>query len=93
MPVLPSSTSSGTSDGGQRYWIDDYRDAGGCLLAQRWLVHGMMHQWSGTPSDGSPTDTIFTNPGGPDVTTPIVSFFLSHPMPASGRACMEVPVP
>jgi poly(hydroxyalkanoate) depolymerase family esterase len=90
VPALPTSTRSGTSAGGQAYWVDDYRDAAGCLLAERYLVNGMLHQWSGVTGDGSATDTIFTDPAGPDVTTPIVRFFLNHPMPPHGAACKEV---
>ncbi|MEA2682406.1 MAG: hypothetical protein QOK05_734 [Chloroflexota bacterium] len=89
-PSLPTTTTPGTSPGGQQYWVDDYRDASGCTLAERWLVNGMLHQWSGVQGDGSPTDTIFTDPAGPDVTTPILRFFNNHPMPARGRACKEV---
>ncbi|MHB8508092.1 MAG: extracellular catalytic domain type 1 short-chain-length polyhydroxyalkanoate depolymerase [Candidatus Dormibacteria bacterium] len=88
LPPTPTATVAGSKPGGQSYTVEDYRDASGCLLVQRWLVQGMMHQWSDTPSDGSTTDTIFTDPAGPDVTTPIYQFFMDHPMPPAGtRSC------
>ncbi len=90
VPAPPSSSRSATSPGGQQYWVDDYRDRHGCLLAERYLVNGMLHQWSGVQSDGSTTDTIFTDPAGPDVDTPILDFFFSHPMPARGAGCHQV---
>jgi poly(hydroxyalkanoate) depolymerase family esterase len=85
LPREPSATASGSEDGGHTWEIDDYTDDAGCLLAQRWLVHGMAHAWSDGESDGSARDDLFTDPAGPDVTTPIVEFFLSHPMPPAGR--------
>ena len=89
-PVMPTSTRSATSPGGQAYWVDDYRDGHGCLLAERYLINGMLHQWSGVHGDGSPTDTIFTDPAGPDVNTPVYRFFMNHPMPRTTRSCKEV---
>lgn len=82
----PAQTEDGAVPGGHSYSIDTYRDAGGCILVQRWLVHGMAHAWSAGDSSGSARDELFTDPRGPDVTTPIVDFFLSHPMPAD-RLC------
>lgn len=85
----PASTDTGAVDGGHSYSIDTYRDGAGCILAQRWLVNGMAHAWSQGESTGSPRDQLFTDPLGPDVTTPVVEFFLSHPMPASGTVCVS----
>jgi poly(hydroxyalkanoate) depolymerase family esterase len=88
--TAPAQTESGEVSGGHTYSVDTYRDAGGCILAQRWLVHGMAHAWSRGNSDGSARDELFTDPAGPDVTTPSVDFFLSHPMPPAGNVtCHE----
>jgi poly(hydroxyalkanoate) depolymerase family esterase len=78
----PAATASGAEPDGHRWSIDTYTDASGCVLAQRWLIHGMAHAWSDGESTGSPRDQLFTDPRGPDVTTATVDFFLSHPMPA-----------
>ena len=85
----PDHSVTGTAPGGQTYIVDEYHDAAGCLLATQWSVVGMLHAWSDGASDGSTTDTLFTDPSGPDVTAPIVDFLLSHPMPVSGRACHQ----
>jgi len=84
----PLRTASGFKPGGRSYTIDEYTDSGGCLLAQRWLIAGMGHQWSNGQSDGSPRDVLFTDPLGPDVTSVAVDFFLSHPMP-DGVGCAQ----
>lgn len=85
-----SSTRSATKPGGRSYDIDSYTDSSGCLLVERWLIHGMGHAWSNAPSTGAGRDIFFADPLGPDVTTPIYQFFMSHPMPPSGVRCFQV---
>jgi len=86
----PARTDSGQVPDGHAYSVDTYEDASGCVLAQRWLIDGMAHAWSQGESDGSARDQLFTDPAGPDVTTPAVDFFLSHPMPPAGNVqCHE----
>lgn len=84
-----TATRTGQKPGGQSYDIDEYVNAGGCTLAERWLIHGMAHQWSNAPSSGSPRDVALTDPAGPDVSTPTFQFFLSHPMPDAGVQCTQ----
>lgn len=81
----PAQTDASQEPGGHAYSVDTYRDAAGCVLAQRWLVDGMAHAWSRGESDGSTRDELFTDPAGPDVTAAAVAFFLSHPMPQTGN--------
>ena len=88
-----ASTRSGMKPGGRSYSVDDYVDAGGCLLAERWLIQGMGHMWSNAPSDGSPRDLALTDPSGPDISAPALDFFLAHPMPGQGVGCNQVNVP
>lgn len=88
--TTPAQTDTIEPDGGHPYSIDTYRDAAGCVLAQRWLVDGMAHAWSRGESDGSARDELFTDPAGPDVTAAAVAFFLSHPRPQAGNVqCHE----
>ncbi|WP_250508212.1 MULTISPECIES: PHB depolymerase family esterase [unclassified Caballeronia] len=46
-----------------------WRDQDGSLLAERWVVHGLGHAWSGGHSDGT-----YTDHRGPDATAAIVRF-------------------
>jgi poly(hydroxyalkanoate) depolymerase family esterase len=82
-----SGTRAGEKPGGHTYDVDEYVQADGCRLAERWLVHGMGHMWSNAPSDGSPRDLALTDPAGPDVSTRTFEFLLSHPMTAAGGGC------
>jgi poly(hydroxyalkanoate) depolymerase family esterase len=49
--------------GGYAYTVASYRDPAGCLIGERWLVHGMNHFWSGGTTD--PEYASFTDPKGP----------------------------
>lgn len=87
----PARTETGQVPGGHSFEIDTYTDASGCVLAQRWLVHGLGHAWSQGESDGSPRDQLFTDPLGPDLSSATLNFLLSHPMPVEGTGCLEIP--
>lgn len=76
LPQLPTSTASYDQPGKQPATISKWT-YGGSLLAEEITVHGMAHQWSDATDAGTPEDALITDPSGPDVTTPIVDFFLS----------------
>jgi len=61
--LTPASTRSHQVPGGDSYIVSNYLDEHGCLIGQRYLIHGMNHFWSGGSSNPKWAD--FTDPKGP----------------------------
>ena len=84
IPATPASSTNGQVPGGHAYTVNDYREPGGCLIAQFWTVHGMGHFWSG----GSPNPAVatWTDPLGPSAAAASWAFFTAHRLTPAGAA-------
>jgi poly(hydroxyalkanoate) depolymerase family esterase len=62
--LAPTAARAVANPGGYDATVSVYRDPEGCLIGERWSVHGMNHFWSGGTAD--PEYANFTDPRGPD---------------------------
>ncbi len=77
-----------TSDG-YPSTVSTYRDPAGCLIGERWLIHGMNHFWPGGSSD--PESKSFTDPRGPNGSEIAWSFLRRYTKSGTAEPCVESP--
>jgi poly(3-hydroxybutyrate) depolymerase len=58
---------------GRAYTKTILHDAQGKAIAEKWIVHGAGHAWSGGSSKGS-----YTDPQGPNAAREMLRFFYTH---------------
>ena len=83
--LTPASTRSAQVPGGHSYTVANYVDGHGCLIGQRYLVHGMNHFWSGGSSNPKWSD--FTDPKGPSAAVASWQFLSRFTLSNSRRSC------
>jgi len=75
---LVATTSQGMAATGERSFRRTVwrrgDDEGSPSVAERWVVHGAGHAWSGGDATGS-----YTDPSGPDASREMLRFFAEHP--------------
>jgi poly(3-hydroxybutyrate) depolymerase len=76
--------TNGSVPGGYSFQKCEYEDSAGRLLMEKWLIEGLGHAWSGSPSAGR-----FADPKGPNASEEMWRFFCettlgSRDQPASG---------
>lgn len=79
LSLRPTSTVKDQVPGGHAYTVQRYTDAGGCLVAERWNVHGMGHYWSGGTDDVK----------GPEGAEAVWSFLERYTRSGTGGSCAE----
>jgi poly(3-hydroxybutyrate) depolymerase len=62
--------TNGSVPGGYSFQKCKYEDSNGRLLMEKWLVEGLGHAWSGSPSSGR-----FADPKGPNASEEMWRFF------------------
>ena len=75
------------SPGGYDSTVSTYRDPAGCLIGQRWMIHGMNHFWSGGSSN--PKWASFTDPKGPSGAEASWRFFSRFTKRSTAMPCAE----
>jgi poly(hydroxyalkanoate) depolymerase family esterase len=71
--VTSDKVEEGAVRNGRTYTRTVLHDAQGKAIAEKWIVHGAGHAWSGGSKKGS-----YTDPKGPDATRAMLRFFYTH---------------
>lgn len=91
IPLTPAAVREEANPGGRGSTVRTYRDPDGCLIGERWLIHGMNHFWSGGSSD--PALKGFTDPTGPSGAEVTWRFLSRYTKSTTGMPCAEAPPP
>jgi poly(hydroxyalkanoate) depolymerase family esterase len=87
--LTPASHREVPTPGGYSSTVSTYLDPNGCVISERWLIHGMNHFWPGGSTDPKLKD--FTDPKGPNGAE-LTWRFLSHYMKGTtAMPCTEAP--
>jgi poly(hydroxyalkanoate) depolymerase family esterase len=87
--LTPASTREVAKPSGYSTTVKTYRDPAGCIIGERWLIHGMNHFWSGGTSDPKYKD--FTDPKGPSGAEASWRFLRRYTKSATAMPCAEAP--
>ena len=89
--LAPAAVRQGQQPGGHAYTVSTYHDPSGCLIGERWLIHGMNHFWSGGTTD--PRYASFTDPKGSSAAEASWAFFERYRKSDTAMPCAETAVP
>lgn len=89
--LTPAAVRAAPADkpGGYPSTVSTYRDPAGCLIGERWLVHGMNHHWPGGSTDPKLKD--FTDPKGPSGAEITWAFLKRFTKSGTAFPCAEAP--
>jgi poly(hydroxyalkanoate) depolymerase family esterase len=85
LSLTPTSVTQDANPGGYPSTVSSYADAAGCLIGQRWLIHGMNHFWPGGSAD--PTWANWTDPKGPSGAEVAWRFFTHYTKASTAPPC------
>jgi hypothetical protein len=89
--LTPAAVRQEQKPGGLSYTDDTYRDPAGCLIGERWLIHGMPHAWPGGTND--PKYVGWNDPRAPDGAEGTWAFFKRYRKSDTAMPCAEAPAP
>lgn len=89
--LTPAAVREEPKAGGYSSTVRTYRDPAGCVIGERWLIHGMDHYWSGGSSD--PSLKSWTDPKGPSGAEVTWRFLSRYTKASTAMPCAEAPAP
>lgn len=90
LALKPAGVSHGQVAGGYGYDVSSYRQASGCLVGEKWLIHGMPHSWPGGPTV-DPKYTGYTDRKAPSGAEAAWAFLRRYAKSDTSKPCAEAP--
>ena len=88
--LTPAAVREEQKPGGYGYTVSSYRDPSGCLIGERWIIHGMPHSWPGGTTDEKYAGyTDVRAPSGAEATW---AFLKRYRRSDTAMPCAEAPV-
>lgn len=86
--LTPTSVRTATARGRYDSTVSTYTDAAGCVVGQRWTIHGMNHFWPGGSRD--PALASFTDPNAPNGARIAWGFLRRYTKESTAMQCAEI---
>jgi poly(hydroxyalkanoate) depolymerase family esterase len=86
--LMPAAVRQEQKPGGYASTVSTYRDPAGCLIGERWLVHGLAHDWPGGGTD----PTFPGDQRAPDGAEASWAFLKRYRKSDTAMPCAEAPV-
>jgi poly(3-hydroxybutyrate) depolymerase len=82
----PTSTVNGQVPNGRKWITHKARDPRGCQIAERWIINGMLHAWSGGTTDPKYAG-LYNDPRGPSASEASWRFFQQFTLSQGNTSC------
>jgi poly(hydroxyalkanoate) depolymerase family esterase len=87
--LTPAAVREGQVPGGLAFTESSFRDPAGCLIGERWIIHGMPHAWPGGTTD--PKYAGYGDPRAPSGAEATWAFFKRYRRSDTAMPCAEAP--
>ncbi|MBN8866066.1 MAG: prolyl oligopeptidase family serine peptidase [Solirubrobacterales bacterium] len=88
--LAPAMSREVPKAGGYPTTVSTYLDPAGCVIGERWMIHGMNHFWPGGSTD--PELANFTDPKGPNGAEAVWQFLQRYTRDETAMPCAETPI-
>jgi poly(hydroxyalkanoate) depolymerase family esterase len=89
LSLAPAAVRERRKPGGLGYTVSTYRDPAGCMIGEKWIIHGMPHAWPGGTTD--PKYGGFTDPRAPSGAEGAWRFMKRFRLADTAMPCAETP--
>ncbi len=88
LALTPATVEEKQVPNGRAYTVSQFRDPDGCLVGERWIIHGMPHAWPGGSTDPK-YDGGYSDATAPDGAEGTWEFLQRYRKSETGMPCAE----